>query len=153
MQHGDRGFIYVWVLALVAVLAVGLAAIGTLWSQEAKRERESELLRIGALYAGAIERYHRMSPGSVKHYPPSLDALLVDPRFVGTVRHLRMLYADPITSDARWGEVRAADGGIRGVYSRSTEAPLRTVSMDLGVTVLPPASRYAEWQFSPRTNP
>ena len=150
MPRGERGFIYVWVLALIATLAVGLAAIGPLWSQETKREREDELLRVGKLYAEAIARYYRLSPGSVKRYPPSLEVLVLDTRFVGTVRHLRMLYADPVAAGAAWGLLRAPDGGIRGVYSQSIDAPLRTVAVNMGVTVLAPATRYAEWQFAPK---
>jgi type II secretory pathway pseudopilin PulG len=150
MRRGERGFVYVWVLALIAVMAVGLAAVGPLWAQEAKREREDELLRIGSLYAEAIERYYRSSPGSAKRYPRSLDTLLLDSRFVGTVRHLRMLYVDPVAGNASWGLLRASDGGIRGVFSQSTEAPLRVVAMDLGVAVLAPATRYDQWQFAPK---
>ena len=153
MQRGDGGFVYVWVLALVAVLALGLAAIGPLWSQEAKRDREDDLLRVGKLYAEAIAGYYRVSPGSVKHYPPSLEALLLDTRFVGTVRHLRTLYADPVSVDTPWGLLRAPDGGIRGVYSQSAAVPLRTVPVDLGIAVLAPAARYAEWQFEPKVSP
>lgn len=153
MPRGNRGFVYVWVLVLIATLAVGLAAAGPLWSHEAKREREDELLRVGQLYAEAIARYYRSSPGSVKRYPPSLEALLLDSRFVGTVRHLRTLYADPVADGAPWGLVRATDGGIRGVYSQSTQSPLRTVAVDLGVTVLASATQYAEWQFVPRVDP
>lgn len=150
MRRGDRGFVYLWALALVAAMGVGLAAVGPLWSQEAKREREDELLRVGRLYADAIARYYRSSPGSVKRYPPTLEVLLLDTRFVGTVRHLRTLYPDPVVGSAAWGLLHAADGGIRGVHSQSTDAPLRAVAVDLGVTVLPPATRYAEWQFAPK---
>jgi len=79
--------------------------------------------------------------------------LLLDTRFVGTVRHLRTLYADPVSVDTPWGLLRAPDGGIRGVYSQSAAVPLRTVPVDLGIAVLAPAARYAEWQFEPKVSP
>lgn len=145
----ERGFTYVWVMAWVAVLGIGLAAIGPLWRDEVKREREQELLRIGQLYAQAIASYYKASPGSEKRYPPSLDALLLDTRFVGTFRHLRRLYPDPLQPARAWGLVRAPDGGVQGVYSLSDEAPFRREALDLGVMVLPPAGKYSQWRFVP----
>src|SRR5256885_1974477 len=62
MRAGERGFTYVWAMAAVAILGVGMAAMGSLWSDDARREREQEALRIGRLYAEAIESYYRASP-------------------------------------------------------------------------------------------
>ena len=50
MARRQAGFTYVWVLALVAVLGIGLAAIGPMWHDDVKREREKDALRIGQLY-------------------------------------------------------------------------------------------------------
>jgi type II secretory pathway pseudopilin PulG len=147
MRRGERGFAYVAVLALVAVMGIGLAAIGPLWAQESQRERETELLRLGQLYAEAISRYYATSPGSIKQHPPQLEALLLDTRFVGTVRHLRTLYSDPITDGKPWGLMRAPDGGVIGIYSQSGEAPLHKVPVKLGKVTLAPASRYSDWKF------
>lgn len=152
MRSGERGFTYVWVMALIAVLGIGLAALGPLWSDDARRERERELLRVGQLYAQAIARYHQASPGSVKRYPPSLEHLVLDTRFVGTMRHLRRLYADPLDPSRPWGLLRAPDGGVRGVYSQSDQPPLRTEALDLGVTQLPAAQKYSDWQFVAKVN-
>jgi type II secretory pathway pseudopilin PulG len=146
----QRGFSYVAVLAMVALMGLGLAAIGPLWAEEARRDREEDLLRIGQLYVEAIVRYQKASPGSAKRFPPTLEVLLMDTRFVGTVRHLRTLYADPLNPSRPWGLVRDADGGIRGVFSQSDAAPLRTVPLQLGSVTLAPAARYADWQFVAR---
>lgn len=151
-RKAQLGFTYVWVMAMVALLGIGLAAAGPLWADAAKREREQEALRIGQIYARAIASYYKSSPGSLKSYPPSLDALLLDTRFVGTYRHLRRLYADPLKPGQPWGVVRAADGGVRGVFSHSTDRPLRSEPLDLGVTVLPAAQKYSEWQFVPKVD-
>jgi type II secretory pathway pseudopilin PulG len=145
--HRERGFTFVIVIALVAVMSIGLAAVGPLWAEEARREREEELLRVGALYAAAINRYRESSPGSAKPYPKSLEALLLDTRFVGTVRHLRSLYPDPVGGGQPWGLVRADDGGIRGVYSLSEAPPLRVGSVQSAVVSLGPASKYSDWLF------
>jgi type II secretory pathway pseudopilin PulG len=148
----QRGFSYVAVLAMVAILGLTLAAVGPLWAEEARREREDDLLRVGRLYAEAIAQYRKSSPGSADRYPPSLDALLLDTRFVGTVRHLRAQYPDPLDPSRPWGLVRDADGGIRGVFSRSDAAPLRTVPVEVGSVRLPPAARYSDWHFIPRAD-
>lgn len=152
-RQGVRGFTLVWAMAALAVLSIGLAAVGSNWADQSRRDQEQDLIRIGAAYARAIASYHQSSPGSVKRYPPTLQALLDDQRTVGLRRHLRELYPDPITRAANWGLVRAPDGGVLGVYSVSSAAPLRQTSQDLGVAVLAAAHRYDEWKFIPKANP
>lgn len=152
MRAGERGFTYVWAMAALALLGVGLAAIGPMWSDATKREREKELLRIGHLYAQAIASYYRSSPGSEKRYPPSLDALLLDTRFVGTYRHLRKPYGDPLRAGQPLALVRGSDGTVRGVYSPSEDAPLSQETLDLGVTVLPASKAYSDWKFVPKVD-
>ena len=148
MRSGSvRGFAYVGVLVLVALLGTGLAAIGPLWAQEAQREREDDLLRTGQLYAEAIARYRTLSPGSAKRYPMQLEDLLMDMRFVGTVRHLRVLYPDPMTRQKPWRLIRAPDGGIMGVASQSNDMPLRRTAITLGTVNLAAAQRYTDWHF------
>jgi len=145
--HRAGGFTLVWALAAVAILSVGLAVAGSTWSERSKRQREQELLRVGMLYAQAIEAYRAAAPGSLQTYPSSLEQLLLDTRFAGTVRHLRKLYPDPLDPARPWGVVRTPEGTIRGVFSQSAEAPLRVAPIDLGAVKLPSAGRYDHWQF------
>jgi len=150
MRRGERqqqGFTLVAVLVLLALCMLGLAVVGPQWSQQVRREREQELLRVGALYVQAIAEYRSTSPGSLKQYPLRLQDLLVDTRFVGTARHLRELYADPVNPKQPWGLVQNEEGRITGVYSLSEEAPLAERAIDLGVAVLPPAKHYSDWKF------
>jgi type II secretory pathway pseudopilin PulG len=153
MRRGDllsrrsRGHTFVAALLLVALVSLGLAVVGPIWSQQAQRERERDLLRIGSLYAQAIANYRNVSPGTLKQYPPSLDALLADSRFVGTMRHLRKAYADPVNPGQPWGLLRDGAGGVMGVYSLSTEAPLTQGSVSLMDGSLPAATRYSDWKF------
>lgn len=154
MPRGDPrcrngGFTLVWVLMALAVFSVGLAALGSVWGAEAQRDRERELLRIGALYAGAISSYYNASPGTQKRWPPSVDALLLDTRFGVPLRHLRRPYPDPLMPQHPWAEVRDSDGALRGVFSRSPEQPLMDQAQDLGIVRLPAATRYSEWKFVP----
>ena len=68
MRSGERtarGFTYVWMLAALVIFSIGLAVVGPLWADQAKREREQDLLRVGQLYAQAIASYYAASPGSL----------------------------------------------------------------------------------------
>lgn len=142
----QRGFAYALLLFALAIFSVGLAAMGTTWSDQSRREREAELIRIGTLYAQAIARYHAVSPGSVKDYPKRLEDLLEDRRFVGTQRHLRALYPDPMTQ-RDWQIITNADGSILGVQSTSSLAPLKQTAFAAGGLRLPAAQRYSDWKF------
>ena len=143
----QSGFTYVWMLATVAILGVGLAALGELWSAAVQREREDELIRVGVAYANAIASYHRMSPGSVRQFPTSLEALLLDDRYPMPQRHLRRLYPDPTDPQRALGLVRDGSDRIRAVYSLSAGQPWRRVESVVGGVTLPAASSYSEWKF------
>lgn len=151
----QRGYTLIAVLVVLAIMMLGLSTAGPLWSQQSKRDREKELLKIGMLYAQAIERYRQDSPGSDKRYPRSLVELLADNRFVGTKRYLRRLYPDPIANNPAqaWGLLRNGDGQITGVFSQSTDVPIAQSPLTLadaqfGEIVLPPAKQYSDWKFS-----
>lgn len=144
---GQEGFTFIAVLAAMMMLALGTQGVMTYVSQQAQREREAELLRIGETYAKAIGAYYESTPGSIKQWPRKLEDLLEDRRLVTIQRHMRETYPDPITRSTSWGVVAAPDGGITGVYSPSTATPIRTGSIELSSLTLPPARRYADWQF------
>ncbi|HYD82132.1 MAG TPA: type II secretion system protein [Paucimonas sp.] len=146
-MRAQRGFTYVAMLFALAIFGIGLAALGESWSAASRREREEELIRIGTAYARAIGEYHRRSPGARKAYPARLEELVEDKRFVGTVRHLRRLYRDPVTNGAEWGLVRAADGGIMGVFSLSDKNALRTQPIVLPGAETATGARYSDWKF------
>jgi type II secretory pathway pseudopilin PulG len=145
-QH-QGGFALLALLLAMLLLALASQGVMTYVSQQALREREAELLRVGQLYAQAIGAYYEASPGSVKRWPRTLQDLVEDQRFVGIRRHLRQVYADPITRSTQWGLVITADGGLTGVYSLSEAAPIRSAAIELGALTLAPARRYADWQF------
>jgi hypothetical protein len=146
MRRGEGGFAFVAMLVLLAVCMLGLSAAGPLWSHESQRERELELLRIGALYAGALKSFRDASPGSMAEYPQRLEQLLQDDRFVGVRRHLRKLYADPLAPGRPWGIVRDDRGGIVGVYSQSDDRPLSSAPQQ-APKLQRDAQRYADWKF------
>lgn len=140
-----RGFTYVGLLVLVAVIGVLLAKAGEVASTAARRERETELLWIGHQYRAAIGRYwiqHRA-------YPRSLDELLGGaPDAPAPVRSIRRLYPDPMTRAVDWLLVPAPGGGIMGVASSSNRAPLKTGGFDDSDRGFAGATAYSEWQFT-----
>lgn len=149
----QRGFTMAAVLAAMLILALATQSVMTYVSQQDVREREADLLRIGQAYAQAIGAYYESSPGNLKRWPRTLDDLTEDKRFVGTRRHIREIYPDPMTRSANWGIVMSEDGGIAGVHSVSTAQPIRSAALELDTLALPAASRYADWQFVYRPPP
>jgi type II secretory pathway pseudopilin PulG len=150
MGAGQRGFTLAAALLLLALCMLGLAVAAPMWSQQAQRERERQLLRIGVLYAQALLSYRDASPGSEARFPDRLEALLVDPRYPGLRRHIRNLYGDPVNPGQPWGLVRDAGGRISAVYSLSEKPPISPAPHDLGIVTLTPAARYSDWKFAPK---
>ena len=114
-QYGARGFTYLWVLVAIAVLGIGLLAVSEVWVTTARRQRLAEIDWIGAQFTQAIGSYYYATPALAKSYPPSLQDLVQDRRFVTTRRHIREVYRNPFTGAADWELVTSSNGGIRGV--------------------------------------
>jgi type II secretory pathway pseudopilin PulG len=152
MQAGKRsrhnaGFTYIAMVFALAMFGIGLAALGQVWGKRAQRDKEEELLVIGAAYVRAIGLYYQHSPGSQKRFPAQLAELLEDKRFVGTERYLRKLYPDPVAgSSSAWGLVEAPEGGISGIYSLSDKPALRKRATAFAGTVVK-GERYVDWKF------
>jgi type II secretory pathway pseudopilin PulG len=143
-RHSDKGFTYLTVLFIVAILTGGLALVSEVWHTASMREREAELLYIGNQYRKAIERYYLGGP---KQYPRSLSDLLKDPRKPTTERYLRQLYPDPVTGNNEWGLVKGPDGGIQGVYSLSEKKPLKSENFRRRDAEFKGATKYSDWKF------
>ena len=141
------GFTYVGLLIVVALMGLGLAAYGELYSHAAQREKEAELLFIGGQFRDAIASYYNRSPGT-KAYPKKLDDLVADNRFPMPQHHLRRLYRDPMTESTDWGLVEAPGGGFMGVYSRSEETPIKTGNFSAADGALEGAEHYTKWLFT-----
>jgi type II secretory pathway pseudopilin PulG len=144
----ERGFTYAMVLVAMVLVGIfaGVANIAT--SRIVQADREEELMFRGMAYRNAIQRYYAVAG----RYPRSLDELLKDPRFAHRP-YLRTPYPDPMAAreDAKengsWRLVRAIDGGIAGVSSRSGQEPLKKVNFPPGFEKFDGAKSYAEWIF------
>ena len=144
----QRGLTYVALLIAIALFGAGLGLVGSLWSTEAKRERELELLFIGDQFRRAIAAYHDEAPaGQPNRFPAKLEDLVQDRRWPTTRRHLRKIFLDPMTGTRDWLLVRAPDTTIMGVYSASDAAPLKRAGFDDDYANFASAKTYREWQF------
>lgn len=154
-RNREHGFTYLALLFAVALSGIALSAVGVMWSSERQREREQELLFVGDQFRTAIASYSLLSPGLVKRYPATLDDMLKDNRFLGVKRHLRQIYVDPMTDGQEWGLIMAPEGGIMGVFSTSTKAPIKQSKFRDRYAGFEQQPTYAGWRFvfRPETTP
>jgi type II secretory pathway pseudopilin PulG len=143
----QQGFSYGVAMFVVAMLTVfSLRGLENSLTKE-RRAKEAELLFAGQAYRDAIRKYYDNTPGFAKHYPPDVRALLQDVRATRMSRPLRKLYWDPITASQDWGVVPAPDGGVMGVYSLSSQQPLKIDGFPAGLTGFIGAKSYQDWKF------
>lgn len=108
-----EGFTYLGVLLAIALLSLSLAMVGEIWSKTAERQKMAQLDWVMEQYVKGIESYYYANTGSVRYYPPELQALLQDERHLGVVRHIRKLYDNPFGSSVT--AIPSAKGGIAGI--------------------------------------
>ncbi len=140
----NAGFAYVMLLVAAIVIGILGEAAVFLTSRTLQSERESELLYRGQAYQRAIADFYRARSPHV--YPHVLADLVEDPRFAHR-HYLRRLYPDPMTADGKWLLVRARDGGIAGVASRSKLKPLKQAGFPRGLEDFADAASYRDWVF------
>lgn len=137
------GYTFIGLLAVVVILGLMLTVIARVWSTTEQREREAQLLWIGDAYRMAISSY--VSAG--QQYPLTLEVLLTDDRYPVPKRHLRQLYADPMTGKPDWTLITNPGGGIMGVASTSKAAPIKRKGFELIDAAFADTDCYCAWQF------
>ncbi len=146
----QRGFTYALVLVAIFLLGIASQRAETSNTRRLQVDREQELLFRGLAYRQAIAQFH----AALGRYPRTLDELLKDPR--GQRPYLRQLYRDPMAEPTRdlsgaaaagWRLMRAADGGIVGVASSSTQEPIKKANFPPGLEAFEDARSYAQWVF------
>lgn len=144
------GFTFLILLAIVAIMGIGLLEVNELWSTTVQREKEQELLFIGHQFRQAFEQYNKNSPKGIqmRKYPGTLEDLLIDPRYPEARRYLRRIYTDPMTGKDEWGLQKYSDGGIYGVYSLSKDEPVKHDNFDLVDAGFKDAKQYSSWIFA-----
>lgn len=148
INPGETGFTYLAALFLVAILSLLTLVSVQVWKTAELRENERQLLFVGEQYRHAIELYYELSPGSVKKYPSELNDLLQDKRATRLIRPIRQLFLDPMSRAPTWGIVMAPSGGIMGVFSLSTAAPVKQDGFGGEEADFIGAKQYQDWKFS-----
>ena len=169
-----------YLLASLTVMGVLLSVALPVWSHQAKREREAELIFRGEQYARAVVLYQRQIAGG---FPGSIEEL-VEGRF------LRRRYRDPMTKDGVFelvfqdeltglsepiessgqpeamseqsNNARTREGRIGAINDRGRDQrslDLRggivgvvSKSKDLSIGRYRGADRYSEWKFTALEN-
>jgi len=160
-------------LVVMAVMAIGTAALLPRWHQQAIREQEEELIFRGNQYARALVLYSRKNSNLL---PANIDVLY-------TGKYLRKKYKDPITGDdfgllpagqppgaagrgslggapqsqggGRSGGVGATPQGGRGAPSGTqivgSIQGVYSKSTDTSIRVYQNQQRYIDWPFTVQT--
>jgi len=146
-RQQTTGFVLIGMFMLVMLSGLVMAQASMRWQTQVLRERELELIKVGLAYRDAIGRYYNQTPGVVKTFPPTVEALVNDTRFPTPRRHLRKAYLDPITQREGWGIVTAPSGGVMGIYSLSDKQPFKIKGYHGALQHLNDKRYYGEWYF------
>lgn len=146
-RSSARGFTYLGLLFVLALLGLALGAAGTVWSVVRQRDREQQLLWAGGEIRRAIGQYYQGGPGGLRSFPQSLQDLTEDRRGPVMVRHLRRVYRDPMTPDGDWELIRASDGGLTGVASKAQGTPMKRKGFAEADRAFEDADCYCDWHF------
>lgn len=88
-RNGERGYVMLLLLLMVAVMIIGLAIIVPSVAFDIKRDREEEMVHRGVQYSRAIRLYYK----KFGRYPAKIEDL----EKTNQIRFLRKRYKDPIT--------------------------------------------------------
>jgi type II secretory pathway pseudopilin PulG len=146
-MNGDDGFSYPAALLMVVVVSISLMAAQRQWSTVMKREREKQLFFRAGQIEKAIGSYYNYASGGSAEYPKKLWYLLKDNRKSGVKRHLRKLYKDPMTMEGYWGIIYDGKGGIKGVFSKSHEKPIKSGGFPVKYKLFENKQKYSDWKF------
>lgn len=152
--RSQRGFAYVLLLVTITVIGVAAAGAVSLGSAMARRDADEQLLAIGAEFERALYSYAGVPQGLPAgplppnvHGPRDLEELLKDSRVPGIRRQLRQVYADPLTGKVEWGLVRDSQGFITGVYSLAEGRPMKRSGWPMKWGHFEEQDSYAGWVF------
>jgi type II secretory pathway pseudopilin PulG len=111
----DSGAMLLAILFMLAIMVIVAMAMAPSFIQQAKRDREEEMIHRGTEYARAVKKYYK----KFGRYPANLEQL----ENTNQIRFLRRRFKDPLTKEGDWkllhyGDIQAIAGigtGIQGV--------------------------------------
>lgn len=145
------GFAYILLLVAIAVIGVVASSSLSLGALLSRRDAEQGLLTIGAEFEAALRSYAGIATATINapnaRGPRTLEELLRDPRNPAIKRHLRQIYADPLTGQTGWGLVKDSSGLIVGIYSLAAGIPIKRSEFDMLHKHFEEAPSYKQWVF------
>jgi hypothetical protein len=147
LEQAQRGFVMALTLLLLMVVTSVMLLMARRWELEEKSVRERDLYWMGGQFAAALGSYALATPAGMSPAPRELADLLRDDRGPALRQHLRRLYVDPMTGRTDWAVVRAPDGAIVGVHSRSRGRPLARDGLWPVDPAFVAARHYSDWVF------
>src|SRR5215469_10293658 len=100
-KRRDSGAMLLAVLFMMAVMVVMALAVAPAMIQQAKRDREEEMIHRGTEYARAVKKYYK----KYGRYPANLEQL----ENTNNIRFLRKRFKDPLMKDGQWKLLRYGD--------------------------------------------
>ncbi|MBP0590712.1 type II secretion system protein [Paraburkholderia sp. LEh10] len=150
-RTAQGGYAYLALLILIAIIGVTAAAAVQLGGVYQRRMAEEELLFVGGEFQRALLSYAAATPAGQPTLPRTLDDLVRDPRYPNPMRHLRKLYADPVTGKPNWVLVKSPDGQtIVGIHSASVAQPIKIAHFPPDFLGFEDKRHYADWVFVAR---
>ena len=110
-----------------------------------QREREAQLLWVGDQYRSALTKFFNQNGGRL---PQDLKELLLDESTPVPRHFIRKLYVDPMTGIDNWQLLTLPGGGIYGVASSSSAAPLKLKNFADINKSFEDATCYRGWEFA-----
>ena len=144
-KNGEGGATYALLMLAVALMGITLTVAAQQWKAVVRRDKEAELLFRGIEIQSALATYSaqqkkgRVVPGEI--YPLTLEELTKPPKPA-----LRKVYKDPMTGED-WAYVRDPAGRIKGVSSKSKDAPFKQHDFPPGVQHFEGLTSYTAWVF------
>ena len=150
-RRRQTGFAYILLLVSIAVIGIVASSSLSVGALVSRRDAEQNLLTVGKEFEQALRGYAGELAAGINapnaRGPRTLEELLKDPRAPAVKRHLRQIYADPLTGKAEWGLVKDPAGFIVGVYSLSEGKPIKRTEFDGSQAHFEAATSYSEWIF------
>ena len=155
----ESGYTYFGLLLAVLGASLAVSAGASLLGNEARRDKETELMFAGDEIRRALELYHAKNADGPHPFPKKMEWLLRDPNQPSLQRYLRRIYRDPVhdqdVEDApvasgasgEWMVIVDANGQIVGVHSNSAREPLKRAGFPKRYEAFGQARRYSEWKF------
>ncbi|HSB67922.1 MAG TPA: type II secretion system protein [Candidatus Methylomirabilis sp.] len=128
LRGTPRGIVFPILLLSILIIGISSAGVAEMWSTQAKREKEEELLFRLREFRKAIARFR----ADHNRLPKELKDLLEDRSQLAIRRYLRRIYPDPMTGKPDWKLDLLADragvvSGIQDVHSKSEGKPLKVL--------------------------